>query len=249
MAHSPSRVFAAVSATAGDVYRDENESVFYQGRKQTPLHIQSNVRVVQVTGCAEISFPPDRATVSISVKNSKENVNDVTNSVSRRLEYVLQTARQHDVKEENITVAKHLQREEELFHMQAEVLVVFSDFEKMQHARSVLIEKLDKSVCVGDPYYSHSAESLNLLRRRVCLEAVDNARLKASEACGILGQALGRPLLVREEESREWTSGQHEVTGSPLTLHQRTGLTLVSVSSRVFVTFELRPKDSNRRKF
>jgi len=98
MAHSPSRVFAAVSATAGDVYRDETEAVFYQGRKQTPLHIQSNVRVVQVTGCAEISCPPDRATVSISVKNSKENVNDVTNSVSRRLDYVIQTARQHDVK-------------------------------------------------------------------------------------------------------------------------------------------------------
>lgn len=81
------------------------------------------------------------------------------------------------------------------------------------------------------------------------MEAVDNARLKASEACGILGQALGRPLLVREEESQEWTSGQHEVTGSPLTLHQRTGVTLVSASSCVFVTFELRPKDSNRRKF
>ncbi len=41
-----------------------------------------------------------------------------------------------------------------------QVLVVFSDFEKMQQARSVLIEKLDKIVCVGDPYYSHSAESL-----------------------------------------------------------------------------------------
>lgn len=98
MAHSPSRVFTAVSTTAGDVYRDENESVFNRGRKQTPLHIQSNVRVVQVTGCAELSCPPDRATVTISVKNSKENVNDVTNSVTRRLEYILQTARQHDVK-------------------------------------------------------------------------------------------------------------------------------------------------------
>uniref|UniRef100_A0A8C2HBC4 Interleukin-1 receptor-associated kinase 1 binding protein 1 n=1 Tax=Cyprinus carpio TaxID=7962 RepID=A0A8C2HBC4_CYPCA len=249
MAHSPSRVFAAVSPSAGDVYRDENESVFNRGRKQTPLHTQSNARVIQMTGCAELSCPPDRATVTISVKNSKEHVNDVTNSVTRRLEYILQTARQHDVKEESITVTKHLQREEELFHMRAEVLVVFSDFEKMQQARSVLIEKLDKSVCVGDPYYSHSAESLSLLRRRVCLEAVDNARLKASEACCILGQALGRPLLVREEESREWTSGQHEVTDSPLTLHQKTGVTLVSASSRVFVAFELRPKDSNRRKF
>ncbi|XP_016428930.1 interleukin-1 receptor-associated kinase 1-binding protein 1 homolog [Sinocyclocheilus rhinocerous] len=248
MANSPSRVFAAVSPSAGDVYRDENESVFNRGRKQTPLHTQSNARVVQMTGCAELSCPPDRATVTISVKNSKEHVNDVTNSVTRRLEYILQTARQHDVKEENITVTKHLQREEELFHMRAEVLVVFSDFEKMQQARSVLIEKLDKSVCVGDPYYSHSAESLNLFRRRVCLEAVDNARLKASEACCILGQALGRPLLVREEESQEWTSGQHDVTDSPPTLHQKTGVTLVSTSSGVFVAFELRPKDSNRRK-
>uniref|UniRef100_A0A8C2E4A1 Interleukin-1 receptor-associated kinase 1 binding protein 1 n=1 Tax=Cyprinus carpio TaxID=7962 RepID=A0A8C2E4A1_CYPCA len=203
MAHSPSRVFATISPNAGDVYRDENESVFTRGRKQTPLHVQSNARVVQMTFCAELSCPPDRATVTISVKNSKENVNDVTNSVTRRLEYILQTVRQNDVKEENITVTKHLKREEELFHMQAEVLVVFSDFEKMQQARSVLIEKLDKIVCVGDPYYSHSAESLSLLRRRVCLEAVDNARLKASEVCCILGQALGRPLLVREEESRE----------------------------------------------
>ncbi|XP_026055732.1 interleukin-1 receptor-associated kinase 1-binding protein 1 homolog [Carassius auratus] len=248
MAHSPSRVFATVSPNAGDVYRDENESVFNRGRKQTRLHAQSNARVVQMTGCAELSSPPDRASVTISVKNSKENVNDVTNSVIRRLEYILQTVRQHDVKEENITVTKHLQREEELFHMQAEVLVVFSDFEKMQQARAVLIEKLDKIVCVGDPYYSHSAECLSLLRRRVCSEAVDNARLKASEVCCILGQALGRPLLVREEESREWTSGQHEMTGSPLTLHQKTATTLVSASSHVFVTFELRPKN-NRRKF
>ncbi|XP_056305470.1 interleukin-1 receptor-associated kinase 1-binding protein 1 homolog [Danio aesculapii] len=249
MAHSPSRVFAAVSPSAGDVYRDENQSVFNRGRKQTHLSAQSNVRVIEVTGCAEVSSPPDRACVSISVKNSKENVNDVTNSVTRRLEYILQTARQHDVKEENITVTKHLQRDEDLFHMQAEVLVVFLDFEKMQQARTVLIEKLDKSVCVGDPYYSHSAESLSLLRRRVCLEAVDNARLKASEACCILGQALGRPLLVREEESREWSSSQQDTSGSPLTLHPRTDPTLISASSRMFVTFELRPKDNNRRKF
>ncbi|KAL0157972.1 hypothetical protein M9458_046048, partial [Cirrhinus mrigala] len=91
MAHSPSRVFATVSPTAGDVYRDENELAFNRGRKQTPLHTQSSARVVQMTGCAELSYPPDRATVTISVKNSKENVNDVTNSVTRRLEYILQT--------------------------------------------------------------------------------------------------------------------------------------------------------------
>ncbi|KAA0707228.1 Interleukin-1 receptor-associated kinase 1-binding protein 1 -like protein [Triplophysa tibetana] len=248
MAHSPSRVFATLLPTADDVHGHGNESIFHHGVNQNSLHPQSNVRVVQVTGCAELSCLPDRATVVITVKNSKENVNDVTNSVSRRLDYILQTVRQNDVKEENITVDKHLQREEEHFHMQAEVHVVFSNFETMQDVRSVCIEKLDKSVCVGNPHYTHSTESLNLLRRRVCLQAVDNARLKASEACCILGQALGRPLLVREEESREWTNSQDDVTGTPLTLHQKAGVTLFSASSRVFVTFELRPKDRNRRK-
>lgn len=42
--------------------------------------------------------------------------------------------------------------------------MVFSDFGKMQAVRSVLIEKLDRSVCVGDPRFSHSSESLSVLR-------------------------------------------------------------------------------------
>lgn len=110
MAHNPSRVFATVSPNPGDVYRDENESVFNRGRAQ------SNARVVQMTGCAELSCPPDRATVTISVKNSKENVNDVTSSVTRRLEYILQTVRQHDVKvlnHSNVCISK--QRENKHF--------------------------------------------------------------------------------------------------------------------------------------
>ncbi|TRY87030.1 hypothetical protein DNTS_009130 [Danionella cerebrum] len=249
MALSPTRGFIAVSPSAGDVYREETDTVLNRGLKQARGAPLGCVRVIEVTGCAELSCPPDRASVTISVHSSKESVNDATNSVTRRLEYILQTARQHDVKDGNLTSSKYLRRDGDLFHMHAEVVVVFLDFEKMQQARSVLIEKLDKSVCVGDPYYSHSGESLSLLRRRVCLEAVDNARLKASEACCILGQALGRPLLVREEESREWTSGQKEALGSRLSIQWKTSAVLFFASSRMFVTFELRPKDSNRRKF
>lgn len=98
MAHSPSRVFATLLPTADDVHGHANESIFHHAAKQNSLHPQSNVRVVQVTGCAELSCLPDRATVVITVKNSKENVNDVTNSVTRRLEYILQTVRQNDVR-------------------------------------------------------------------------------------------------------------------------------------------------------
>lgn len=85
-------------------------------------------------------------------------------------------------------------------------------------------------------------------RRRVCVAAVETARLKAKEACNVLGQALGRPLLVREEDSREWTSNQQEGMALPLTLQQKVGKVTVFASSRVFVTFELRPKDSTKKK-
>lgn len=99
MAHtSPSRVFATLLPTDDDVHGHGNESVFYHTAKQSSLHPENNIRVVQVTGCAELSCPPDRANVIITVENSKEKVNDVTNSVTRRLDYILQTVRHNDVK-------------------------------------------------------------------------------------------------------------------------------------------------------
>ncbi|KAK3547058.1 hypothetical protein QTP86_009566 [Hemibagrus guttatus] len=114
----------------------------------------------------------------------------------------------------------------------------------MQDVRSVLIEKLDRSVCVGDPRFSHSSESLSVLRSHVCAAAVENARLKAHEVCNLLGQALGRPLVVREEESREWRSGQEEgMASTPCTLQEKVERMSITASSHVFVTFELRPKD------
>ncbi|MCJ8741459.1 hypothetical protein PDJAM_G00070910 [Pangasius djambal] len=150
--------------------------------------------------------------------------------------------------EEDITVMKHLRREEEQYHMQAEVSMVFSDFVKMQAVRSVLIEKLDRSVCVGDPRFFHSSESLCVLRRRVCAAAVENARLKAHEVCNLLGQALGRPLLVREESSQERRAEQREGVASTLSLQEKVGQMSITASSHVFVTFELRPKHSTRKR-
>lgn len=82
----------------------------------------------------------------------------------------------------------------------------------------------------------------------MCAAAVENARLKAQEVCNLLGQALGRPLLVREEESQEWRSGQQEGVASTLTLQEKVDQMSITASSRVFVTFELRPKDSTRKR-
>ncbi|XP_072552880.1 interleukin-1 receptor-associated kinase 1-binding protein 1 homolog [Salminus brasiliensis] len=249
MAVSPARVFASLIPASGGLRgeMDELELNYTTKPRSPPPRVPT--RRVEVTGSAELRSPPDRAALTVSVTSSKESVNDAANSVTRRLDYILQTLRQRGVKEGDTVVTKHTQRDDDLYRMQAEVSVVFSDFEKMQCVRSLLIEKLDRSVCVGDPQFSHSEECLSLLRRRVCVAAVETARLKAIEVCSVLGQGLGRPLLVREEDFQEWTCGQQGGVVNPtLTLQQKVGQMTVCASSRVFVTFELRPKDSTRKK-
>ncbi|XP_061669003.1 interleukin-1 receptor-associated kinase 1-binding protein 1 homolog [Syngnathoides biaculeatus] len=217
----------------------------------------SQARELHVTGTAEVSQPADRASVRLSVGNSKATVNEVTSSVSRRLEYILQAIRQHGVKEE-VTVRKFLHRDEEMYHMNVEVTVTFSDFEKMEQACSVLLEKLDRSVSVGQPRFFHSAECLNNVRQSACVLAVENAQQKASRVSQLLGQNLGAPTLVREEETREWRSHEEDEDdeggggrrGQEATSAQAAPLPRipsVTASSRVSVYFRMR--DGNRKKY
>ncbi|XP_064196624.1 interleukin-1 receptor-associated kinase 1-binding protein 1 homolog [Anguilla rostrata] len=251
MAGSPSRVFAALIPAGDDTFRDENRTGLIKTIQTPTCGPQTSGREVQVTGSCELSGPPDRATLRVSVSSSKDSVNDVTNSVSRRLEYILQALRQHEVKGENTTVTKVLRRGDNAYDMEAEVSVVFADFSTMQSVSNVLVEKLDKSVVVSPPTFSHSADSLNKLRRQACLAAVENARRKAREVCGLLGQALGRPLLVKEEDAREWTGQAEEggaAGGALASLQDSIRKATVFVSSHVYVSFEIRPKDRTRKK-
>ncbi|KAJ8008728.1 hypothetical protein DPEC_G00081430 [Dallia pectoralis] len=244
MASSPCRVFAALLPPAGDVYRDKNIP-------RTAQQTQNSPRVVQVTGSAEISCPADRATVSVSVTNCKETVNDVANSISRRVEYILQTLRQHNVKEEELSVMRHINRSENLYTMDALVTVVFLDFVKMERVCVVLLEKLDQSVCVSQPHYYHSQECLSLLRRRVCVAAVENARLKASEVCGMLGQTLGLPLLVREEETTEMLTDEGRdggTEGGQGRKRESGRQPSITATSCVFVSFNLTTQHRHTRR-
>eukprot|EP00064_Thunnus_orientalis_P012346 superscaffoldBa00001883_g12381 len=230
---NPSRVFAAIVPAAGREFTGSEKGQELEVRAVNRQSSGNRVREVQVTGTAEVCCPADRVSVRVSVGNSKESVNEVTNSVSRRLEYILQALRQHGVKDEDATVT-----------------VTFSDFEKMERICSVLLEKLDKSVCVGTPQFYHSAECLSQLRRRVCVSAVENAQQKASEVSQLLGQSLGPPLLVREEDTREWRNEDEEDGGrrgqgaTPLPQLPRTPT--ITASSRVSVSFSLR--DKSRKK-
>ncbi|KAF3702637.1 Interleukin-1 receptor-associated kinase 1-binding protein 1 -like protein [Channa argus] len=242
--NSPTRVFIGGREFAGNERQ--------QGLEVRTVDLQSpsnRVFEIQVTGTAEVCSLADRVSVRVSVGNSKESVNEVTNSVIRRVEYILQSLRQHGIKDEDTSVRRFLHREADLYHMAAEVLVTFSDFEKMEQIRSILLEKLDKSVCVGAPQFYHSPGCLSELRKQACVSAVKNAQQKASEVSQLLGQSLGPPLLVKEEETREWGNEDKEEGdrgNGAAHLCQLPCTPAIHASSRVSVSFSLR--DRSRKK-
>lgn len=89
------------------------------------------------------------------------------------------------------------------------------------------------------------------LSRQVCVAAVGNTRQKAQEVCQLFGQSLGKPLLIREEETKEW--GGHidgHLSNSPdsLTLQERIQNATAYASCRVFAVFEIKGKENRRNK-
>ncbi|NXX48453.1 IKBP1 protein, partial [Tricholaema leucomelas] len=208
-------------------------------------------REVHVSGSAELSAGPDRARVSLRLGSRKDEAGAARSSVARRLEYIAQSARQRGVLEENMTVTEDFSRAENTYQMEAEVCIVFSDFGKMQNVCNLLIEKLGTSVSISPPHFYHTPEAVDTLRRQVCVAAVGNTRRKAQEVCHLFGQSLGKPLLIREEETKEW--GGHidsHLPNSPdsLTLQERIQNATAHASCKVFAVFEIKGKGSRRTK-
>lgn len=110
------------------------------------------------------------------------------------------------------------------------------------------------AIALQNPYFDET-QQLQLVyvcpccRQRACVSAVENAQQKATEVSQLLGQTLGSPLLVREEETREWRNEDEEEGGrgqggAPLSPLPSTPT--ITASSRVSVSFSLR--DRSRKK-
>ncbi|KAM8952613.1 interleukin-1 receptor-associated kinase 1-binding protein 1 [Pelodytes ibericus] len=207
---------------------------------------QRGGREVQVTGSAELNAVPDTARVCFRLISSKGAAAEAKNSVQRRLEYIEQCLRQIGITEENISTTKEIQRMSNTYQMEAEVCVVFSDFGKLQNICNLLVEKLESSVTICPPQFYHSQQCLEKLRREVCLRAVSNARCKAQEVCRLVGQSLGRALIIKEEESREWEDQTEAYCASPSMQHKIKSATIY-VASKVFATFEIKAKEKNKK--
>lgn len=55
-------------------------------------------RQIQVSAVGEVTHPPDRCKLLVKIISQKNNVDEAKSSVTRRLEYVLQTLYNHAMK-------------------------------------------------------------------------------------------------------------------------------------------------------
>ncbi|XP_029080148.1 interleukin-1 receptor-associated kinase 1-binding protein 1 [Monodon monoceros] len=220
-------------------------------RPLSSAQTQTATREVHVSGTAEVSATPDRAQVVVQMSSTKEAAAEAKKSVCRRLDYITQTLQQQGVQSENVTVTKDFQRVENAYHMEAEVCITFTEFGKMQNICNFLVEKLDSSVVISQPQFYHTPGSIENLRRQACVVAVENAWRKAQEVCNLVGQTLGKPLLIKEEEMKEW-EGQiddHQssrLSGS-LTVQQKIKSATIHAASKVFITFEVKGREKKKK--
>lgn len=81
------------------------------------------------------------------------------------------------------------------------------------------------------------------------MSAVENAQQKAREVGQLLGQSLGPPLLVKEEEAKEWRNeGEEEGGGEqgPPPLPRLPHIPTVTAHATVSASFSFR--DKSRKK-
>ncbi|XP_006898497.1 PREDICTED: interleukin-1 receptor-associated kinase 1-binding protein 1-like [Elephantulus edwardii] len=215
-----------------------------------PAQSHTTTREVHVSGTAEVSAAPDRAQVAIRVSSTKGAAAEAKKSVCRRLDYISQSLQQQGLQAENVTIMKDFRRVENAYHMEAEVCITFTEFGKMQAICNFLVEKLDSSVVISPPQFYHTPESVENLRRKACLVAVENAWRKAQEVCNFVGQTIGKPLLIKEEETKEWegpVDDNQSRLSSSLTVQQKIKSATLYAASKVFITFEVKGKEKKKK--
>jgi len=94
-AYTPSRVFAAMpSPGKKQLHIEENTS-----ENLVPLtNAKISDRHITVTSVGEVSLPPDRCRIVLRIKSLKDDIQDVKNSITRRMDYVIQTLHNHNLK-------------------------------------------------------------------------------------------------------------------------------------------------------
>jgi len=206
-------------------------------------------RHINVTGIGELILPPDRFTITIKCKATKDNLDEAKTSVTKRQDYIIQTLKNTYFKEEDFKVYESTKYQDAAVICSSEIEAHFIDIAKCLSLSNLLVEKLKSSVSVSQPLCHHSPGSLDTLRKQVGMLAIHNARQKAIEMAKVVHMSVGAPMQVEEQDFTEMTGSptcdQEEALLSP-SVRQKVDDATVRMSSKVSVCFQLKPKQKHK---
>ncbi|KAI8735413.1 interleukin-1 receptor-associated kinase 1-binding protein 1 [Biomphalaria glabrata] len=207
-------------------------------------------RQINVTGIGELTLPPDRFSITIKCKSCKDNVQDAKNSITRRVDYIVQALKNSSLKPEDYRIFQHTSHFDGMATVDSEVEAHFTDIGKCQNVSNLLAEKLGPSVSITLPHCYHSRGSLDKLRKQTGMLAIHNARQKALEMARVLHHSVGSALQVHELESQE-TQGTardaEDESDLSTSIQQKIADATVVLKSKVSVCFQLasaKPKNN-----
>ena len=153
----------------------DGTGVVIKGQQQQPL----GKSTISVQSSGEVRVPPDILHFTVTVRNSKESLEEAQTSVKRRTDYISQVARKNGVKAGNIVISTDVTQAGSedttaghsspyplnsisrpgLAMVHTEVTVSCDNVSKCEAIRNTLIEKLDNSVEISPVSFMHSAEA------------------------------------------------------------------------------------------
>jgi len=69
---------------------------------------------------------------------------------------VFATLKKFKIKENDISISKMYNRNDKLYEVIYEISAIFDDFRKLENLNNLLVEKLDNTVILLEPKFSHS---------------------------------------------------------------------------------------------
>eukprot|EP00794_Sanderia_malayensis_P000410 gene410-1045_t len=246
--YDPARILAQLSPAEQPMTAIQN-----QGRQKTDIENRnvvadnSTLNTITVSESGEATLLPDIARVFITYKSIKETVDATKHSVQRRIDYILQALRNNSVKESQYTLHRNLERCGDNFQLTVEFCIEFRDFKTCENVCNFLVEKLDETVAVSKPVFSHSSGKLESLRQQACLNAIKNTRSKALAISQFLNQKLGAAVTVKEDETSETVGATSTDQSIPeLNIKRRIEAATVIITVKMTVSFELEPKTKKK---
>lgn len=219
----------------------------------------SSARTVTATGSADVMVTPDRVVITVSVETEDKDLGSAKSQNDKDVRKVLDAAKDHGVKDSNVrteylhinpTYGTYPHNEIDGYRVSQTIVMTL---EKLSEFEELMADLLESGV---DYLYGVDFQTSDLRKYKDQARelAVAAAQEKSEAMAGELGQKLGQPVSVVEEQNtslswysygwgRSGTSSSNSVVSIQGSSSLEGGTVApgqITVSARVTVTFEMK---------